>query len=284
VKDAVTRVRANLPSGVNEPLIERVDVIGLPILTYAAVSPGKTPEQLSFFVDDVVKRALQGVPGVGRVERIGGVDREIRVGLDPDRLHAVGLTAADVSRRLRVTSVDVAGGRAEIGGRDQSIRTLAGAKTLAGLSAMRIALTMGGEVRLDDLGTVTDTIAEPRTFARVDGEPVVGFSILRAKGASDVTVADLVEKRIKAITAENPDVALKLIDSSVSYTVAAYHAAMATLFEGAALAVIVVFLFLRDLRATIIAVITLPLSILPSFWLMTCWDSRSTWSAFWPSR
>jgi hydrophobe/amphiphile efflux-1 (HAE1) family protein len=268
VKDAVTRVRANLPSGVNEPLIERVDVIGLPILTYAAVSPGKTPEQLSFFVDDVVKRALQGVPGVGRVERIGGVDREIRVGLDPDRLHAVGLTAADVSRRLRVTSVDVAGGRAEIGGRDQSIRTLAGAKTLAGLSAMRIALTMGGEVRLDDLGTVTDTIAEPRTFARVDGEPVVGFSILRAKGASDVTVADLVEKRIKAITAENPDVALKLIDSSVSYTVAAYHAAMATLFEGAALAVIVVFLFLRDLRATIIAVITLPLSILPSFWLM----------------
>jgi multidrug efflux pump subunit AcrB len=264
----VTRVRAALPSGINEPLIQRIDVVGLPILTYAAISPGKTPEQLSYFVDDVVKRALQGVRGVGRVERIGGVDREIRVGLDPDRLQAVGLTAADVSRRLRVMSVDVAGGRTEIGGRDQSIRTLAGARTLPGLSAMRIALPLGGEVRLDDLGTVADTIAEPRTFARADGEPVVGFSILRSKGASDVTVAELVANRINSIKEEHPEVELKLIDSSVSYTVGAYHAAMTTLFEGAALAVIVVFLFLRDLRATIIAAITLPLSILPSFWVM----------------
>jgi len=268
VKDAITRVRGNLPSGINEPLIQRIDVVGLPILTYAAIAPGKTPEQLSYFVDDVVKRALQGVRGVGSVERIGGVDREIRVGLDPDRLQAVGLTALDVSRRLRGTNVDVAGGRTEIGGRDQSIRTLAGATTLAGLSSTRIALGMGGEVRLDDLGTVTDTIAEPRTFARLDGEPVVGFSILRSKGASDVSVADAVAERIKNIKAANPDVELKLIDSSVVYTLGNYDSAIHTLFEGAALAVIVVFFFLRDFRATVIAAITLPLSILPAFWAM----------------
>jgi multidrug efflux pump subunit AcrB len=268
IKDAVTRVRGNLPSGINEPLISRIDVVGLPILTYAAISPGKTPEQLSYFVDDVVKRALQGVRGVGNVERIGGVDREIRVGLDPDRLQAVGLTALDVSRRLRGTNVDLAGGRTEIGGRDQSIRTLAGATTLAGLSSTRIALTMGGEVRLDDLGTVTDTIAEPRTFARLDGEPVVGFSILRSKGASDVSVAEAVAERIKSIKASNPDVELKLIDSSVVYTLGNYDSAIHTLFEGAALAVVVVFLFLRDFRATVIAAITLPLSILPAFWAM----------------
>jgi hydrophobe/amphiphile efflux-1 (HAE1) family protein len=268
IKDAITRVRGDLPSGISEPLIQRVDVIGLPILTYAAISPGKTPEQLSYFVDDVVKRALQGVRGVGRVERIGGVEREIRVGLDPDRLQAVGLTALDVSRRLRGTVVDLAGGRTEIGGRDQSIRTLAGAKTLAGLAATRITLPMGGQVRLDDLGTVTDTIAEPRTFARANGEPVVGFSILRAKGASDVTVADAVASRINALKAEYPDVDLKLIDSSVTYTLGSYEAAMHTLYEGAALAIIVVFLFLRDIRATIIAAITLPLSILPSFWAL----------------
>src|SRR4051812_17955194 len=217
VKDAVTRVRSNLPQNVNEPLIQRVDVIGLPIVTYAAISPGRTPEQLSYFVDDVVKRALQGVRNVAQVERIGGVDREIRVGLHPDRLQAVGLTAVDVSRRLRGTNVDLAGGRAEIGGRDQSIRTLAGARTLAALADMQIALPMGGEVRLDALGPVTDTTAEPRTFARADGEPVVGFSILRSKGASDVTVADAVANRVKAIMAEHPDVELKLIDSSVTY-------------------------------------------------------------------
>ena len=130
VKDAVTRVRANLPQNVNEPLIQRVDVIGLPIVTYAAISPGKTPEQLSYFVDDVVKRALQGVRGVAQVERIGGVEREILVSLDPDRLQAAGLTAVNVSQSLRGTNVDLAGGRAEIGKNDQAIRTLAGAKTL----------------------------------------------------------------------------------------------------------------------------------------------------------
>ena len=120
VKDAVTRHAPISREDVDEPLIQRVDVVGLPIVTYAAIAPGKTPEQLSWFVDDVVKRALQGVRGVAQVERIGGVEREILVSLDPDRLQAVGLTAADVSRRLRGTNVDLAGGRAEIGGRDRS--------------------------------------------------------------------------------------------------------------------------------------------------------------------
>ncbi len=268
IKDAVTRVRANLPQNVNEPLIQRVDVIGLPIVTYAAISPGKTPEQLSYFVDDVVKRALQGVRGVAQVERIGGVEREILVSLDPDRLQAAGLTAVDVSRRLRGTNVDLAGGRAEIGKNDQAIRTLAGAKTLQDLAGTMISLPAGGELRLDDLGTVTDTIADRRTFARVNGEPVVALGIKRSKGASDVVVAAAVEKRIAALKAAHPDVDLKLIDTSVDFTHGNYEAAISTLFEGAILAVIVVFLFLRDIRATIIAAISLPLSIFPAFWAM----------------
>ncbi|NEW94285.1 efflux RND transporter permease subunit [Rhodopseudomonas sp. BR0M22] len=268
VKDAVTRVRANLPQNINEPLIQRVDVIGLPIVTYAAISPGKTPEQLSWFVDDVVKRALQGVRGVAQVERIGGVEREILVSLDPDRLRAAGLTALDVSRRLRGTNVDLAGGRAEIGNNDQAIRTLAGARTLNDLAGTMISLNAGGEVRLDDLGTVTDTIAARRTFARFNGEPVVALGIKRSKGASDVVVAEAVQKRIDALAAQYPDVELKLIDTSVDYTKGNYEAAISTLFEGAILAVIVVFLFLRDFRATVIAAISLPLSIFPAFWAM----------------
>jgi multidrug efflux pump subunit AcrB len=268
VKDAVTRIRSNLPQNVNEPLIQRVDVIGLPIVTYAAISPGKTPEQLSYFVDDVVKRALQGVRNVAQVERIGGVEREILVSLDPDRLQAAGLTAVDVSRRLRGTNVDLAGGRAEIGKNDQAIRTLAGAKTLNDLAGTMISLPAGGEVRLDDLGTVTDTIADRRTFARFNGEPVVALGIKRSKGASDVVVAAAVEKRIDALKAAYPDVELKLIDTSVDFTKGNYEAAISTLFEGAILAVIIVFLFLRDLRATIIAAISLPLSIFPAFWAM----------------
>ncbi len=268
VKDAVTRVRANLPQNVNEPLIQRVDVIGLPIVTYAAISPGKTPEQLSYFVDDVVKRALQGVRNVAQVERIGGVEREILVSLDPDRLQAAGLTAVDVSRRLRGTNVDLAGGRAEIGKNDQAIRTLAGAKTLNELAGTMISLPTGGELRLDDLGTVTDTIADRRTFARFNGEPVVALGIKRSKGASDVVVAAAVQKRIDALKIAYPDVDLKLIDTSVDYTKGNYEAAISTLFEGAILAVIIVLLFLRDIRATIIAAISLPLSIFPAFWAM----------------
>jgi hydrophobe/amphiphile efflux-1 (HAE1) family protein len=268
VKDAVARVRADLPRGVDEPLVRRVDITGLPILTYAAIAPGKTPEQLSFFVEDVVIRELQGIRGVGAVERIGNVEREIRVGLDPVRLQGVGLTALDVSRQLRGNNVDLAGGRAEIGGRDQAIRTLAGAKTIADLAVTRIALPTGGEVQLDDLGLITDSIAEPRTFARFNGAPVVGVSVVRAKGASDVAVADKVAAAIETIKAAHPDIDLKLIDSSVTYTFGNYHEANQALYEGAILTVLVVFLFLRDWRATLIAAITLPLSILPAFWVM----------------
>jgi multidrug efflux pump subunit AcrB len=268
VKDAVTRVRGELPQNINEPLVQRVDVVGLPIVTYAAIAPGKTPEQLSYYVDNVVIRALQGVRGVAEVERIGGVEREILVSLDPDRLEAVGLTAVDVSHRLRGTIMNVAGGRAGIGGRDEAIRTLAGSKSLADLAGTMISLPSGGEVRLDDLGIVTDTIAERTTFARYNGEPVVAIGIKRGKGASDVVVGAAAQKRIDELKAVNPDIDLKPIDSSVEFTRGHYDDAIQTLFAGAILAVVVVFLFLRDLRTTLIAAVSLPLSIFPAFWAM----------------
>src|SRR5579864_374481 len=268
VKDAVTRVRNTLPQNINEPLVQRVDVVGLPIVTYAAISPGMTPEQLSYYVDNVVIRALQGVHGVAQVERVGGVEREILVSLDPDRLEAVGLTALDVSHRLRGTIVNLAGGRAGIGGRDEAIRTLAGSNTVAGLAATMIGLPSGGEVRLDDLGIVTDTVAERSTFARATGEPVVAVAITRAKGASDVVVAKQVQARIDQLTSADPTVDLNLIDSSVEFTRGHYVDAIETLFAGAGLAVLIVFLFLRDWRLTVIAAISLPLSIFPAFWAM----------------
>ena len=268
IKDAITRIRADLPRGIDEPMVQRFDVVGMPILTYAAIAPGKTPEQLSWFVENVVVRKLQALRGVGSVDRIGSVEREIRVGLNPIALQGLGLTVLDVSRQLRGSNADLAGGRSEIGGRNQAIRTLAGAKTIAALKATRIALPTGGDVRLEDIGEVSDSIAEPVTFARFNGTPVVGFSILRAKGASDVEIAKLVAAQVETIKKENPEIDLKLIDSSVTVTLRNYDAAVETLIEGAVLAVLVVFLFLRDWRATVIAAVTLPLSILPSFWVM----------------
>ena len=131
-----------------------------------------------------------------------------------------------------------------------------------------IALPTGGAVRLDDLGTVTDTVADPRTFARLNGEPVVALGVKRSKGASDVVVAAAVKKRIDEIKADYPDIDLQLIDTSVDFTKGNYDVAIHTLFEGAALAVIVVMLFLRNFRATVIVAISLPLSIFPAFWVM----------------
>jgi hydrophobe/amphiphile efflux-1 (HAE1) family protein len=266
VKDAIARIRSDLPRTIEEPIVQRVEIEGLPIQTYAARAPGMTHEQLSWFVDDIVVRALQGVKGVSQIERIGGAEREIRIALDPDRLLAFGITAGDVNRQLRATNVDLAGGRGEIGGREQAIRTLAGKQTVEELAATMITLPKGRKVRLDQLGTVADAIAEPRTFAALNGSPVVAFAISRAKGASDTVVASDVGRKIEELQKAYPDVELKLIDSMVTYTLGAYQSTMKTMIEGAILAIVVVFIFLRDWRATVIAAIALPMSIIPAFW------------------
>ena len=171
VKDAVAKVRASLPRNINEPIIQRIDVEGQSIISYAASSPGMTLEQLSWHVDDVVKRALQGLKGVGRVERYGGVDREIRIFLDPDRLLSLGITAVEVNRQVRATNVDLGTGRGEIGGQEQAIRMLAGARKVETLADTKITLSGGREVRLKDLGRVIDDASEQRFFSRVDGQP-----------------------------------------------------------------------------------------------------------------
>ena len=269
VKDAVSRIQDQLPATIDPPVVSRVDVVGQAIQTYAASSPGMTPPELSWFVDDVVIRALQGLPGVGAVDRVGGVTREIRVALDPDRLAALGVTAGDVNRQVAATNVDLAGGRAELGGQEQAIRTLAGARSIAALAATRIMLPGGREARLSDLGTVTDSFQEPRVFARLDGDrPVVAFDIERAKGSSDVAVARVVADRLAQLAHAHPEVRFTRIDDAVHQSLGGFTAAMHALIEGAVLAVLVVFLFLRDWRATLVAAAALPLSIIPTFLAM----------------
>ncbi|MDP3548715.1 MAG: efflux RND transporter permease subunit [Phreatobacter sp.] len=269
VKDAIAKIRADLPRGIDEPIIERLDVENQPIMTVAVAASSMTMEQLSWFVDDTVKRELQGLRGIGRISRNGGVLREIRVALDPNRLMALGLTAGDVNRQVRATNVDLAGGRGDVGGQQQSIRTLAGAQTVEELAATKIVLPGGREVRLSDLGTVTDLYEEPKSFTRLNGEtPTVAFQVFRSKGASDVRVAALARAKIDELRAAHPAIAFSEIDNSVNYTAGNHTSAMTMLMEGALLTVIVVFLFLRDFRATVISAVALPLSIIPTFWVM----------------
>ncbi|MET0576191.1 MAG: efflux RND transporter permease subunit [Mesorhizobium sp.] len=266
VKDAVERIQSDLPATADDPVINRIDVEGQAILTYAVSAPAMTPEELSWFVDDTVIRKLQGLKGVARVDRYGGVTREIHIDVDPDRLNALGVTAGDINRAMRAANVDLTGGSADFSERDQSIRTLGGAKTLADLEKLEIPLAGDRKVLLSDIAKVTDSWEEPKSFARVNGQTVVSFGIFRGKGESDVEVNKRVEAAVADLQKAHPDVAITKVDNSVSYTEGNYDSAMETLLEGAILSVVVVFLFLRDIRATLVSAIALPLSILPAFW------------------
>ena len=269
VKDGIDKIRPNLPRSIDEPIVSRLDVEGQSILSFAASSPGMTLEQLSWHIDDVVKRQLLGLKGVGKVERYGGVKREIRVSLDPDRLLAFGVTAAEVSQQVRATNVDLGSGRGEIGGQEQAIRVLAGARDVKTLADTKIKLSGGRQVRLSDLGTVVDDASEQRSFGRLNGQPVVAFAIFRAKGSSEMSVQTVVDQKLKELREANPNVQFTKIDDAVSYTAGNYHAAIETLIEGSVLAVLVVLLFLKNMRATLIAAIALPLAAIPTFAIMS---------------
>ncbi|PTM92818.1 efflux RND transporter permease subunit [Mycoplana dimorpha] len=268
VKDAIDRIRSDLPATVDEPVVTKIDVEGQAIRTFAVSSPNMTLEELSWFVDDTVKRALQGQPGVGKIDRFGGANREVHVDLDSGRLESFGISAADVNRQLRSMNADVGSGRGQVAGAEQAIRVLGDARSVERLAATMIALPNGRFVRLSELGTVTDTYEEPRSFSRFNGTPVVTFAVFRSKGASEVTVAESVDKALATVRAKNPDVSISLVDDSVYFTYGNYEAAIHTLMEGAILAVIVVLLFLRNWRATLISAVALPLSAIPTFYVM----------------
>ncbi len=268
IKDAVAGVQGDLPENATEPIVKRLDVTGQAKLTYAVSDPTQPIEELSYYVDAEVARDLQVKKGVGRVTRLGGGDRAIEVELDPARLLLLGLTAAEVKSQLRQNNTDLGGGSGDLGGQEYSIRALGSADTVAQLAATPITTSPGRTVRLDDLGKVFGGSTEPSTFAMLDGQPVVAFGIFRSTGASDLAAGDNAKERLAELSEEYPNARFSLIDDATTYTEGNYHSAMDTLYEGAALAIIVVFLFLRNWRATIITAVALPLSIIPTFMVM----------------
>ena len=268
VRDAVSRIRADLPGALRDPVITKLNVAGAPILTYTVASSRMDDEALSWFVDHTVAKRLLSVKGVGAVARVGGVSREVRVALDPARLLALNATAADVSRQLRGVQQEASGGRVTLGGAEQSVRAIATVKSAEELAAMEIALSDGRRVRLDQIATVSDTVAEQRSGALLDGRKVVGFEITRALGAGEVDVTQGVLKTLAELRADHPDVEVTEAFNFVDPVVENYEGSMYLLYEGGILAVIVVWLFLRDWRATVVAAAALPLSVIPAFGLM----------------
>ncbi|WP_440223965.1 efflux RND transporter permease subunit [Dokdonella sp. MW10] len=265
VRDAVSRTRGELPADLLDPVITRNELADAPVLTFALSSARRDAESLSWFVDSHVTRRLLAVRGVGAVRRVGGVDREVRVALEPARLIALGMTAADVSRQLREVQQEAAGGRIELGRTEHAVRTLGTVDSAEAIAAMDLVLGDGRRIRLDHVARVADTIAQPRSAAALDGVPVVAFDVLRARGAGEVEVATAVRDALRGLADEHPDLVFEEAANAVDPVAENYAGSMMLLVEGAALAVFVVFLFLRDARATFIAAVALPLSVIPAF-------------------
>ena len=267
VRTAVERTRVELPPGIDPPTVQRIDVDNQPVMTYAVTAPQMSETGLAWFIDNEVRRVLQAESGVGQVNRVGGATREIDVILDPGRMAALGVTASQVNAALAGFQTDAPGGRAQVGAVEQTIRVIGTAGRVAQVRAMTIPV-QGRYVRLADIAEVGDGQGEVRGFARLDGRPVVAVQISKTSAASDVTVDRAVTKAIAGLQAAHPGVSFTKIVSTADLTRRSFGATVDVLIEGVLLAIVVVFLFLRDWRATAIAATAMPLSLIPTFIFM----------------
>lgn len=265
VRDAVQRVRPDLPGDLREPSVSKASTAGKVVQTFVASSELIDAQELSWFVDDKVAKRLLAVPGIGAVKRVGGVSREVRVELDTARMAALNLSAIDVSQRLKLVQQEAAGGRGDVGGAQQNVRTIATVQSVEQLGALDIPLADGRTIRLDQVARLSDTVAEPRSIALHDGKPVVGIEVLRSRSASEVDVARAARAAIQELAKAHPQIQLTEVIDNAAPIQENFEGSMHLLYEGAILAVLVVWWFLRDWRATLIAAAALPLSVIPAF-------------------
>ena len=265
VRSAVNRIRSELPGDLKDPVITKLDLAGQPILAYTVRSANMDPEALSWFVDNQIARKLLAVRGVGAVNRVGGVERQIHIALDPQRLQALGASAADISRQLKQMQSDSSGGRTDVAGGEQAVRTLGSVTDAQTLSRISLTLSDGRRLRLEQVASISDTVAEPRSAALLNGQAVVGFEVSRSRGASEIEVGAAVQKALADLRAAHPDIELTAAFDFVSPVAEEYQGSLHLLYEGAILAVLVVWLFLRDWRATFVTAVALPLSVIPAF-------------------
>ncbi|MFN6475814.1 efflux RND transporter permease subunit [Nostoc sp. DedQUE07] len=266
VRNAIAQIRQDLPQDINDPIVERLEFSGGPVITYAVKSDRRSVEELSNLVDQTISRALLGVRGVAQIQRVGGVDREIRINLNPDRLQSLAITATQVNDQIRALNINLPGGRAEVGGSEQSIRTLGSATSVDILKTYEIVLPQGGSVPLSSLGTVEDKFGDVRQAARLNNQPVVAFQVLRSTGSVLVTVEEGVKAAVKQLEKTlPPDVKLDLIFTRADIVRQSYQSTIDELIQASVLAVIVILVFLRNWRATLITAVALPLSIIPTF-------------------
>jgi multidrug efflux pump subunit AcrB len=272
VRSAVGEVRGDLPAAANDPIISKLTTAGLPVVTYSVSAKDMSVEDLSWFVDDTVNKRLSDIKGVSKVERVGGLQRQITVAVDPASLNALQLPIAQLSQQIAGIQQDTSGGQAEVGNNKQTIRVLGAVENARELNELQIAVPVGGTQSLGSMATVTDGPADPSSVALLDGETVVAFNVSRARGASEVDVVKMVDAELAKMRKDLPNYTITKVYDRATPVEQDYNASLKMLIEGGVLAVIVVFIFLRNVRATIVAAVALPLSVIPTFLAMYLFD------------
>ena len=265
VRSAVGEVRGDLPAAANDPIVTKVSTSGFPVVTYSVAAENMNVEDLSWFVDDTVTKRLSDIPGVSTVSRIGGLQREITVAADPITLSGLKLSIIQLSNQITGIQQDSSGGEAEVGKTTQTIRVLGAVERSSELNNLQIAVPTGGTQALGRMAQMTDGAADPSSIAKLDGQTVVAFNITRSRGASEVEVMELVDAELAKLSADVGNISIEKVYDRATPVAEDYQASLRMLIEGGLLAVVVVFLFLRNIRATFVAAVALPLSVIPTF-------------------
>lgn len=272
VRSAVGEVRGDLPAAANDPIITKVSTAGFPVVTYSVAANNMSVEDLSWFVDDTITKRLSDIPGVSTVGRIGGLQREITVAADPVTLSGLKFSITQLSQQIAGIQQDSSGGEAEVGKTTQTIRVLGAVERAGELNDLQVAVPTGGTQALGRMAQITDGAADPSSIAKLDGQTVVAFNITRSRGASEVEVMELVDDELAKLTADVGNISIEKVYDRATPIAEDYQASLRMLIEGGLLAVVVVFLFLRNIRATIVAAVALPLSVIPTFLGMYLFD------------
>ncbi|AGP50049.1 ACR/RND family transmembrane transporter [Psychrobacter sp. G] len=265
VRSAVGEVRGDLPAAANDPIVTKVSTSGFPVVTYSVAAENMNVEDLSWFVDDTVTKRLSDIPGVSTVSRIGGLQREITVAADPITLSGLKLSITQLSNQITGIQQDSSGGEAEVGKTTQTIRVLGAVERASDLNNLQVAVPTGGTQALGRMAQITDGAADPSSIAKLDGQTVVAFNITRSRGASEVEVMELVDAELAKLSADVGNISIEKVYDRATPVAEDYQASLRMLIEGGLLAVVVVFLFLRNIRATFVAAVALPLSVIPTF-------------------
>ena len=265
----IAAIRGELPVGIEDPIIEKLEIGGMPIVSLAVRSSSLTPRDLTTLVEKKITQRLENVLGVGKVDLVGPVTREVSIDIDPDRLEALGMGVDEVMGGLRSENIDTPLGRMTEAGREVTLRVEGKAGAVDQFRTMVIATRAGRPITLGEVATVTDGVEEIRSLAFVNGTPAVALDVMKQTGANAVGVADGIKAEVAALQAElPPNTTIEVVRDSSTFIRESVADVKETMVLGGLLTILIVFIFLNSWRSTVITGLTLPISVISAFIVM----------------